>query len=52
LISLLFVAYVNFIWKYIESAIRLLADDGIIYTKIVNSNDLEKLQIDLGTLGD
>jgi hypothetical protein len=49
---LLFLAYVNYIWKNIESTIRLFADDGVIYMKTVNNNDGEKLQIDLSTLGD
>jgi len=49
---LLFLAYVNYIWKNIESTIRLFADDGVMYMKIVNNNDGENLQIDLSTLGD
>jgi hypothetical protein len=47
---LLFLAYVNYIWKNIESTTRLFADDGVI--KIVNNNDVEKLQFDLSTLGE
>jgi hypothetical protein len=42
---LLFLAYVNEIWRNIESKIRLFADDCIIYRKIVNNYDVEKLQI-------
>ena len=49
---LLFLAYVNDIWKNIKSKIRLFADDCIIYTKIFNINDVEKLQTDLDRLGD
>jgi hypothetical protein len=44
--------YINDIWRNIESTIRLFADDYIIYRKIINNNDLEKLQIDLNGLGE
>jgi hypothetical protein len=33
---LLFLAYVNDIWRITESTIRLFADDCIIYSKIIN----------------
>jgi hypothetical protein len=36
---LLFLAYVNDIWRNIESTTRLFADDGIIYRKIKNKED-------------
>jgi hypothetical protein len=36
---LLFLAYVNDIWRNIESTIRLFADDCIIYRKIMNDSD-------------
>jgi len=49
---LLFLAYVNDIWRDIESKIRLFADDCIIYVKILNSKDVEILQTDLDRLGD
>jgi hypothetical protein len=49
---LLFLAYVNDIWRGIESTIRLFADDCIIYRKILNIRDVEKLQNDLDILGD
>ena len=45
---LLFLVYVNDIWRNIDSSIRLFADDCIIYRKITNKNDIEKLQKDLG----
>jgi hypothetical protein len=48
---LLFLAYVNDIWRNMESNIRLFADDCIIYRKITDSNDIEKLQKDLNRLG-
>ena len=41
---LLFLAYVNDIWRYTESTIRLFADDCVIYRKIINNEDMEKLQ--------
>jgi len=33
---LLFLVYVNDIWRNIDSSIRLFADDCIIYRKITN----------------
>jgi hypothetical protein len=47
---LLFLAYVNDIWRNIESTIRLFADDCVIYRKIINNEDIEKLQKDLDRL--
>lgn len=49
---LLFLAYVNDIWRNIESNIRLFADDCIIYRKITDREDIEKLQKDLNRLGE
>jgi hypothetical protein len=49
---LLFLAYVNGIWKNIESNIRLFADYCIIYRRIMDSRDIEKLQTDLNRLGE
>ena len=49
---LLFVAYVNDIWRNIESTVRLFADDCVIYKKIIKSEDIEKLQKDLYRLGE
>ena len=37
---LLFLAYVNDIWRNIDSKIRLFADDCIIYRKVVNNHDV------------
>ena len=48
---LLFLAYVNDIWRNTESTIRLFADDCVIYRKIINNADMEKLQKDLDRLG-
>jgi retron-type reverse transcriptase len=48
---LLFIAYVNDIWKNIESTIRLFADDCVIYRKITNEEDMDILQKDVGMLG-
>jgi hypothetical protein len=47
---LLFLAYVNDIWRNIDSNIRLFADDCIIYRRINESNDVEILQTDLNKL--
>jgi len=49
---LLFLAYVNNISRNIESTIRLFADDYVIYRKIINKEDIEKLQKDLDRLGE
>ena len=49
---LLFLAYVNDIWRDIESKIRLFADDCIIYRKILNIKDAEKFRNDLDRLGE
>jgi hypothetical protein len=38
---LLFLVYVNDIWRNIDSSIRLFADDCIIYRKITNRNVAE-----------
>jgi hypothetical protein len=49
---LLFLAYVNDIWRNVESTIRLLADDCIIYRNIINNKYMENLQIYLNRLGE
>ena len=49
---LLFLAYVNDIWRNTESTTRLFADDCVIYRKIINNEDMEKLQKDLNRLGE
>ena len=41
----------NDIWRDIESKFRLFADDCIIYRKILNIKNVEKLQTDLDRLG-
>jgi len=48
---LMFLAYVNDIWRNIESNIRLFADDCIIYRKIMDSIDIDILRTDLKRLG-
>ena len=49
---LLFLAYVNDIWRNNEFNIQLFADYCIIYRKIKDSNDIDKLQADLNRLGE
>jgi hypothetical protein len=49
---LLFLAYVNEVWMNTDLSIKLFADDCIIYRKIVNNTDVERLQKDLDTLGE
>jgi hypothetical protein len=50
--QILFLAYVNDIWRDIESKIRLFAVDCKISRKILNIKDIEKLQTDLNNLED
>ena len=52
LVPLLFLAYVNDIWREMESTIRLCADDCVIYIKIINNADMEKMQKGLDRLGE
>ena len=47
---LVLLAYVNEIWRNMESTIRVFADDCVIYRKIINNADIEKLQKDLDRL--
>ena len=49
---LLFLVYVNDIWRKVDSSIRIFADDCIIYRKTTIKNDIEKLQKDLDTLAE
>ena len=48
---LMFLVYVNNIWRNIDSNIILFADDCLIYRKITNKHDIDKVQKDLNTLG-
>jgi len=50
--TLLFLAFVNDVWKNLEPTIKLFADDCIIYSKVINVSDVETLQIDLDTFGE
>ena len=49
---LLFLVYVNDIWRNIDSKIRLFADDCIIHREILSIKDVDILQTDLNRLGD
>ena len=49
---LLFLAYINDIGRNTESTIRLFADDCVIYRKILNDDDMEKLQKDMDKMGE
>jgi len=49
---LLFLAYVNDIWRNMESTIRLFADDCVVHRKFINNADMEKFQKDLDRLGE
>jgi hypothetical protein len=48
----LFLAYINDIWRNLESTIKLFADDCIIYRKIMIDSDTDTLQIDVDRLGE
>jgi len=39
----------NYIWRNIDSSIRLLAENCIIYREITDINHIENLQKDLNT---
>jgi len=47
---LIFLAYVNDIWRNTEFNIWLFTDDYLIYRKITDSSDIDKLQTDLTRL--
>jgi hypothetical protein len=49
---LLFLVYVNDIWRNTASTVRLFADDCVIYRKIIKNEDMEILQRDLDRLGE
>jgi hypothetical protein len=46
---LLFLMYLNDIWKNIDPTIKLFTDDCVTYRKSISKNDIEKLQKDLST---
>jgi len=48
---LLFLTYVNDIWRNSVSTIRLFVDDCVIYRNIINNGDIEQLQKDFDRLG-
>ena len=45
---LLFLAYVNDIWRDTESTIRLFADGCVIYRKIINNEDIKSSMFSFG----
>jgi hypothetical protein len=45
---LLFLVYINDIWRNTESTIRLFTDNCVIY----NNKDIQKFQMDLNRLGE
>jgi hypothetical protein len=47
---LLFLEYVNAIWRNLESTIKLFADDCVMCRKIMNDIDIDMLQRDLDIL--
>jgi hypothetical protein len=50
--ALLSLAYLNDIWRNMDSTIKLFADDCVIYRKIMNDSDVYTLQVDLDRLGE
>jgi hypothetical protein len=49
---LLFLVYLNDIWRNVYSNVRLFVDDCAVYRDITNKSDIENLQKDLDTLGE
>jgi len=49
---LLFLVYINDIWRNLESSMKLFTDYCIIYRKIMNDSDIDMLQIDVDRLGE
>jgi len=49
---LIFLTYVDDVWRNTESNIWLFTNDCIIYRKITESSDTDKLQMDLNRLGE
>jgi mannose/fructose/N-acetylgalactosamine-specific phosphotransferase system component IID len=49
---LLFLVYINDIWRNIDLSIRLFTNECTMCRKITNKNDKEMLQKDLDTLGE
>jgi len=49
---LLFLTYVNDIWRNTESNTWLFADNCITHRKIMDSNDNDEIQTDLKRLGE
>ena len=49
---LLFIAYVNYMWRNIESKMRYFADVCIIYREILNIKYVEMLKTYLNIFGD
>jgi len=48
---LLFLAYVNDIWRNLKTTIKLSADDRVIYRKIMNDGNIQTLHIYLDRTG-
>jgi len=49
---LVFLVYINDIWRNIDSNIRIFAENCTIYREFTNKNKIENLQKDLNTLGE
>jgi hypothetical protein len=49
---LLYLDYVNDIWKNTEPNIRLFADDCVIYREKMDSSNIDMIQRDLNSLGE
>ena len=49
---LLFLSYVNGIWRNIESIVRRFADECVIFRKIINNEYMSNLQKVLDSLGE
>ena len=50
--QLLYLAYVNDIWRDSESTVSFFADDCIIYKEIINKDNIEKMKTCMDRLGE
>jgi len=47
---LLFLRYINVIWRILDSTVKLLSGSCVVYREIMNDSNIDMLQIDLESL--